>query len=222
MIGEAIIWKHALKKLSLYKSIQRSSTERSSVLKSGETVHNYWKRHWGKEKGRIIFFFFPFSSSPIFQNFPSILSIKNHFQPTKWFSFSSTNRYIIARHHFLSFTPPRRVFTTSAPIFLSIETYITFSILIPDSVSDAKCVLSFNRPHPSSSPVLLPILSLSLCAFYTERALLEFTYPTIETNRVIYTFAAIWAHTAERRAEVEGEGACTTPLKIQTSDTSNK
>lgn len=27
------------------------------------------------------FFLFPFSSSPIFQNFPSILSIKNHFQP---------------------------------------------------------------------------------------------------------------------------------------------
>lgn len=75
---------------------------------------------------------------------------------------------------------------------------------------------------PLFHPVLLPFLSLSLCAFYTERALLEFTYPTIETNRVIYTFAAIWAHTAERRAEMEGEGACTTPLKIQTSDTSNK
>ena len=53
------------------------------------------------------------------------------------------------------------------------------------------------------------------------------------TNRVIYTFAAIWTHTAKRKTEIgrrkererererERESEHD-PLKIQTSDTSNK
>lgn len=170
----------------------------------------------GKGPNHFSFFFSPCLFFPDLsrQNFPSILSIKNHSnQPmildileNPRCSFS-TNRYIIASTvSSLSSLAHRRVFTTSRQFFSLLKRILRFHShsWLRVRRRDAKCVLSFNRPHPFLlSPIRKRELSLSLCPFYTERALLEFTYPTIETNRVIYTFAAIWAHTAERRAEIE-------------------
>lgn len=125
----------------------------------------------GKGPNHFFFFLFPFSSSPIFQNFPSILSIKNHFQPTKWFSFSSANRYIIARHHFLSFTPPRRVFTTSRQFFSLSKRILRFpfSFLTPCQTPSV-CFPSTDRTPPSSLPPRATALSLSfsLCLLHRE------------------------------------------------------
>lgn len=173
----------------------------------------------GKGPNHFSFLFFFLPSSSLLphhlshQNFPSILSIKNRSNQPMILEnppFPSTNRYIIAPTiSLLSFTPSP-CFYNFAPIFLSSETYITFffhSHSWPRVETPSVC--AFPRPTAPFPPLLHPktwalaTLSPSLCPFYTERALLEFTYPTIETNRVIYTFAAIWAHTAERRAEIE-------------------
>lgn len=117
----------------------------------------------GKGPNHFSFLFFFLPSSSLLphhlshQNFPSILSIKNRSNQPMILEnspFPSTNRYIIS---LLSFTPSP-CFYNFAPIFLSSETYITFSFsfLTPSQGVETPSVCAFPRPTAPFPPLLHP------------------------------------------------------------------
>lgn len=194
------------------------------------------------------FFFFFFLASSSHRPFFPDLSRQQTFHPSyrlktiltnQWFSISP--RILVAPFprpidtslpstiSFLSFTHhSSSCFYNFAPIFLSSETYITFSFsfLTPRQAYRRQvCVLSFDRPHPfllSSHPKTCA-LSFSLSLLHRESTPRVYLSHNRNESRYLYIRRHMGPYgrkeSEDRRKE---EGACMTPLKIQTSDTSNK
>lgn len=196
----------------------------------------------GKGPNHFSFLFFFLPSSSLLphhlshQNFPSILSIKNRSNQPMILEnspFPSTNRYIIAPTiSLLSFTPSP-CFYNFAPIFLSSETYITFSFsfLTPSQASrDAKCVCfpstdrTLSSSPPSENVSSRHSLSFSLSLLHRESTPRVYLSHNRNESRYLYIRRHMGPYGRKESGDRRWreEGACMTPLKIQTSDTSNK
>lgn len=127
-------------------------------------------------------------------------------------------------------SPPSPCFYNFAPIFLSSETYITFSFSFLTPRRDAKCVCfpstdrTLSSSPPSENVSSRHSLSFSLSLLHRESTPRVYLSHNRNESRYLYIRRHMGPYGRKESGDRRWreEGACMTPLKIQTSDTSNK